>query len=218
MLTVSQIFLLLVGCHSITADVSADDGGAPMLTGDFLNVGLRYEQSRFIPLSIHPPEKLVHHNGSRERTQGYCYGMSSWGSRFYISISLANSSKIEEPGYSCNGAVCCDNGSCAGSGQICCGRGICDAGYGCCEDIGCVSNSDTCCANGGSCPGGQGCFRDDNTNQIFCSPTGGRSEPATSTVTPESTISSVNEPTSATSGATTAVLALSSVYYYTYEL
>jgi hypothetical protein len=88
MLTVSQIFLLFVGCHSITADVSADNGGVPTLTEDFSDVGLQYEQSRFIPLSIHAPEKLVHHNGSRERAQGYCYGIPSWGSQFCLSLLL----------------------------------------------------------------------------------------------------------------------------------
>jgi hypothetical protein len=45
---------------------------------------------------------------------------------------------------------------------------------------------------------------------IFCSPTGGGTGPATSTVKPESTPSSVNHPT-------TVVPASSSVYYYTYE-
>ncbi|KAE9377473.1 hypothetical protein N431DRAFT_163245 [Stipitochalara longipes BDJ] len=189
MLTKSQIFLLVVGCHSIKADVSGDDEGVPMLTGDLFDVGLRYEQSRFIPFSINPPEKLIHHNGSRERGQGPCYG------------------------YSCNGALCCDNGSCAGSGQICCGRGICDAGYECCEDIGCIVNGATCCRDGGSCPAGQGCFIYNDSNQIFCSPTGGGTEPATSTVPPQSTTSFLNQPTSAT----TAVLGSSSVYYYTYE-
>ena len=128
----------------------------------------------------------------------------------YLSIShLANTSKIQDQGYSCNGALCCDNGSCAGTGQICCGNGICDAGYGCCENIGCVLLADTCCDTGGSCPAGQGCFSYDNSPQIFCSPTGGGTKPATSTVKPESTPSSANHPKS--------VVSASSVYYYTYE-
>jgi hypothetical protein len=122
---------------------------------------------------------------------------------------LAKTSKLQDPGYSCNGALCCDNGSCAGTGQVCCGIGICDAGYGCCDNH-CVLLTDTCCDGGSYCPAGQGCFSYDNSNQIFCSPTGGGTGPATSTVKPESTPSSVNHPT-------TVVPASSSVYYYTYE-
>jgi hypothetical protein len=129
----------------------------------------------------------------------------------YLAIShLANTSKIQDPGYSCNGAACCDNGSCAGTDQTCCGDGICDAGYGCCENKGCVLLADTCCDDGGYCPAGQGCFSYDNSPQIFCSPTGGGTHPATSTVKPESTTSSINQQTSV-------VHASSSVYYYTYE-
>jgi hypothetical protein len=207
--TVTQIFLLL--CLRATTAVSTDGGGVPALIRDFFGSGPVYEQSRFTPLSFHAAEQLVNHNGSIERGQGPCYGISSCGSLFYLSIShLANTSKILDEGYSCNGALCCDNGSCAGTGQICCGDGICDAGYECCENIGCVLLADTCCDTGGSCPPGQGCFSYDNSPQIFCSPTGGGSQPATSTVKPESTSSSVNH-------ATSVVPASSSVYYYTYE-
>ena len=90
MLTVMQKILFLVGCFSATAAVSADDRGAPALTRDFFDVGPPYDQSRFTPLSFHAAGKLAHHNGSIERAQGPCYGMSSCGSPFYLSIYLSH--------------------------------------------------------------------------------------------------------------------------------
>jgi hypothetical protein len=86
--TVTQIFLLL--CLRATAAVSTDGGGVPALLLDFFGFGPVYEQSRFTPLSFHAAEKSVHHNGSIERAQGPCYGMSSCGSPFYLSIYLSH--------------------------------------------------------------------------------------------------------------------------------
>jgi hypothetical protein len=219
MLARSLVFLLLVGSPAIAADAFPNDP-------EFVDIG-RYEPATFIPFSLQPPADFVHQNGSSKRASGPCYGMCARTLMLYLSARhLTNASKIQEEEGSCGAdAVCCDNGSCAGTGQICCAGGICDAGYGCCQGISCVLQTRTCCDTGGSCPPGNGCFSYNNSPQIFCSPTGGGSPPATSTITPESTTSSVIEPTSAvpTSAVTTsavptsAALGASSEYYSTYQ-
>ncbi|KAN0107874.1 hypothetical protein V8E51_007616 [Hyaloscypha variabilis] len=214
----TQIFLLLVGCSSIAAGKSADERGTPVLSEDIFENGLKYERSRFIPFSFNAPE-VIHHNGSRARDTGPCYeqGYSCNGAYCCPGGSCAGTDQTCCGSGICKGAaVCCDNGSCAGTGQVCCGSGICDVGHGCCEGITCVSYSDTCCVDGSSCPGGYGCFSNDNSNRIFCSPTGAGTKPATSTGTFESTTSVVNVPTSPPTTAP-AVVGSSSVYYYTYE-
>jgi hypothetical protein len=83
----TQIFLLLVGCSSIAAGKSADERGTPVLSEDIFENGLKYERSRFIPFSFNAPE-VIHHNGSRARDTGPCYGLSSRVSQSYLSIVL----------------------------------------------------------------------------------------------------------------------------------
>jgi hypothetical protein len=171
-----------------------------------------------------------------------CLSVNSYS--IYLSISLlANTFKIQDYPGSCNGALCCDNGSCAGTGQVCCGDGVCngvtccdnghcasasqtccsigvcDAGSGCCEGKSCVGDSDTCCDDGSHCPAGYGCFSYENSNQIFCSPTGGGTAPATSTPPAEPAPSTppAEPATTPPSEPTSIAVASSSVYYYTYE-